>query len=58
MGNSEKMVFLAKEVISQLTITPKHALDPYLIGKLDVQSINFFDFPKLRKSDNKYASQF
>ena len=39
-------------------MTPKHALDPYLVGKLDIQTINFFDFPKLRKADNKYAHQF
>lgn len=58
MGNSEKMVFLAKEMISQLTLTPKHALDPYLISKLDIQTINFFDYPRLKKADNKYDGQF
>ena len=58
MGNSEKMVFLAKEAISTLTLTPKHALDPWLVSKLDVQTINFFDFPKLKKPDNKYTNQF
>ena len=56
MGNSEKMVFLAKEAISTLTLTPKHALDPYLVSKLDVQTINFFDFPKLKKPDSKYMN--
>ena len=58
LGNSEKMVFLAKEMISQLTLTPKHALDPYLVSKLDIQTINFFDYPKLTKADNKYTGQF
>ena len=29
LGNSEKMVFWAKELIAHLTLTPKPALDPY-----------------------------
>ena len=49
------MVFLAKEMISQLTLSPKHALDPYLVSKLDIQTINFFDYAKLKKEDNKYT---
>ena len=53
-GDSEKQIFLAKEMISQLTLSPKHSLDPFLIAKLDIQTINFFDFPKLQKEDNKY----
>lgn len=29
MGNSDKMVFLTKELIANLTLTAKSALDPY-----------------------------
>jgi hypothetical protein len=36
MGNSEKMIFFAKEMISDLTSRPKYLVDPYLIAKLDV----------------------
>lgn len=55
MGNSEKMIFFAKEMISDLTSRPKHLVDPYLIAKLDVQTINFFDFPLLNQNLNKYT---
>ena len=48
------MVFLAKEMIAQLQMTPKHALDPFIISKLDIQSINFFEYPKLKRQDNKF----
>jgi hypothetical protein len=29
LGSSEKMIFLSKEFIAQLTLTAKAALDPY-----------------------------
>ena len=48
------MVFLAKEMLGQLSLTAKHSLDPFLIAKLDLNTINFFDFPKLTKNENKY----
>ena len=44
LGDSEKMVFLAKEMISELTATHKHALDPFLIAKLSKQTIHYFAF--------------
>lgn len=55
MGNSEKIIFYAKEMISDLTNKPKHLLDPFLISKLDIQTINFFEFPKLNQELNKYT---
>jgi hypothetical protein len=36
LGSSEKMIFLAKEMLAHLTLTPKSALDPYQICKLDL----------------------
>ena len=57
VGSSEKVIFFAKEMIAHLTLTPKSALDPYQICKLDVNTISFFDFPKVRKPDGKYLMQ-
>lgn len=54
VGNSEKMIFLSKEMLANLTVTAKAAIDPYLVCKLDVQTIKWFDFMKLRKEDGKY----
>ena len=58
LGNPEKMVFLAKEMIAELTLTHKHALDPFLVAKLNRSTIHYFHFPQLKKSENKYDSQF
>jgi len=55
MGNSEKQIFYAKEMVSDLSSQPKHLLDPFLVAKLDVQTINFFNFPKLPTTMNKYT---
>ena len=45
-------------MLSNLTMSPKQVLDPYLIAKMNVKTINFFDFPKLPKTQNKYLLQF
>ena len=58
VGNPDKMVFYAKEMLSNLTMSPKQVLDPYLIAKMNVKTINFFDFPKMPKAQNKYLLQF
>ena len=58
MGNPDKMVLFAKEIISTLTMAPKYTIDPYLLAKMNVNSINFFDFPKLPKEKNKYTMQY
>lgn len=55
MGNSAKLIFYAKEVIGDLSFKPKSALDPFIIAKLDIQTINNFTFPVLPKSINKYT---
>lgn len=36
MGNADKLIFFAKELIGDLTIKPKYVLDPFVIAKLDV----------------------
>jgi len=48
MGNSEKLIFYAKEMIADLSNKPKHLVDPFLISKLDIQTINFFEFPRVK----------
>ena len=58
LGNPEKMAFYAKEMLSSLTLQPKHSLNPYLVAKLDVPTINYFDFPQLPKGQGKYVTQF
>jgi hypothetical protein len=57
LGNSEKIVFFTKEMVAQLTLSAKSALDSYQICKLDIQTIKFFDFPKVKKEDGKYLMQ-
>ena len=46
MGNSDKLIFYAKEMIGDLTCKPKSNLDPFVVAKLNVQSLNFFNFPE------------
>jgi hypothetical protein len=41
-------------MLSDLNFKPKGQLDPFLLSKLDVKTINFFDFPKLPQQMNKY----
>ena len=55
MGNSEKLIFYAKEMIADLSNKPKHLVDPFLVSKLDIQTINFFEFPKVKYELNKYT---
>ena len=36
VGSSDKLIFYAKEMVADLTIKPKHTLDPFIVAKLDV----------------------
>jgi len=49
------MIFYAKEMLSSLSKDPKHLLDPFLIAKLDLETIKYFKFPKIDKNENKYT---
>jgi hypothetical protein len=42
-------------MLADLNVKPKMYLDPFLIAKLDLQTISFFEFPKLPKEINKYT---
>lgn len=55
VGNSDKIIFIAKEMIADLTSKQKYQLDPFIIAKLDLQTINLFKFPKIDKQLNKYT---
>jgi hypothetical protein len=55
VGNPDKMAYYAKDMISSLTRAPKMTINPYLIAKLDPKTINFFEFPKLKRGENKYT---
>lgn len=57
MGSSDKMIFYAKEMIADLTSKPKHLVDPFLIAKLDIDTIDKYDFPKIPTDVNKYKLQ-
>ena len=43
-------------MLAQLTKASKQSMNPYLVAKLNLNSINYFDFPRLEKSQNKYIS--
>ena len=55
LGSSDKMIFYAKEMVADLTKKPKQFLNPFLIAKLDLQTIKFFAFPKIPVEDNRYS---
>lgn len=44
-------------MIADLTTKPKHNLDPFIVAKLDVNSMGFFQFPVVKKNRNKYVLQ-
>ena len=51
------MIFLAKEMIGDITCKPKAHIDPYLVAKLDLDSILYFSFPVVEKENNKYIQR-
>lgn len=57
LGNSDKMIFYAKEMLADLTCKPKHLIDPFLIAKLDIETIKKFEFPQIPIALNKYTMQ-
>lgn len=47
MSNPDKMLFLVKDMIAQLSRQYKKNMNPMLIAKLDLHSINHFPFQKM-----------
>jgi hypothetical protein len=46
-GNPDKILFLVKDMLSGFKKTYKKNLNPLLIAKLDLNSINHFPFPDM-----------
>lgn len=55
MGNSEKIIYYCKETIANLTHQSPKLLDPFMVSKLDVNSISFHEFLKIPAKQNKYT---
>jgi hypothetical protein len=56
MGSADKVIYYAKQMLAELSSSPKERLDPFIIAKLNLHSINYFDFPKVPKQLNKYLN--
>jgi len=55
VGCADKCIFYAKELISDLTVKPKPSLNPFIMAKLDLNSIKYYQFPAVKVRDNKYT---
>jgi hypothetical protein len=49
VGNSEKIVFHIQDMVSNLNKATKQSINPFIIGKLDIDTIAHFDFLSLSK---------
>lgn len=49
VGNADKLTFHVKDVMSNLTAAKKETINPFLIGKLDIDTVAHFDFPSINK---------
>lgn len=54
VGNADKLTFHVKDMMSNLTAAKKETINPFLIGKLDIDTVAHFDFPSINKDQNKY----
>lgn len=45
VGNADKLLFHIKDMMSNLNKAEKQNLNPFIIGKLDIDTIAHFDFP-------------
>ncbi len=54
VGNPEKLIFHIKDLMSNLNKAQKQILNPFLISKLDLETITFFDFQSIPKELNQY----
>ena len=54
VGNSEKIVFHINDMMSNLDKADKKNLNPFIISKLDLDTIAHFDFPQIAKDKNQY----
>jgi hypothetical protein len=54
LGSSEKMIYYAREMVSQLNNGVKYLLNPFVVAKLDLNTIRQFDFAPVPLAQNKY----
>jgi hypothetical protein len=52
VGNPDKLIFHIKDMMSNLNKATKEKINPFIIGKLDVDTIAHFDFASLPKDQN------
>ena len=50
MSNPDKLIFLVKDMVSSLNKQFKKSMNPFWVAKLDLHSINNFNFPDLKKT--------
>lgn len=56
MGNPDKITFHIKDMMANLNKGEKDKLNPFIIGKLDIDTIAHFDFASLPKELNPYQN--
>jgi hypothetical protein len=54
VGNADKLTFHIKDMMSNLTAAKKESINPFIIGKLDIDTVAHFDFPSINKDQNQY----
>ena len=47
VSNPDKVIFLVKDMVANLNRTYKKSLNPLWIARLDLNSINHFQFPEI-----------
>lgn len=57
VGNPDKITFYIKDMISNLASAPKKNLNPFIISKLDIDTVAHFDFPELSKDQNLFKNR-
>lgn len=45
VGNPDKLNFHVRDMMSNLNKSAKNNLNPFIVGKLDIDTIAHFDFP-------------
>ena len=54
VGNADKMAFHVKDMVATLNKAEKEQLNPYIVGKLDIDTVAHFDFPSQPKEQSIY----
>ena len=57
MGASEKMIFYMKEMCANIAKSPPQLLNPFIMAKLDIDTVKNFSFPQIYKEANRYVER-